>query len=190
MRKWTHSTLVKGITGIFGVTKMIANGTFSPDLTWSLTTLPWVSPFHNLSHALTSWQLISHTFSQSQTPKTFWRYSHLLPGKISIDSQLNPKKTLSFPVWLHSATICADLSLLFLFFKMTAMWCLLLQLLSHTCNYVTSNTHETHWKSFHLKIWDISQLFTHLPQITVLQHHRLQITILQHHSFTVAIVQD
>ena len=149
---------------IFRVTKMIANGTFSPDLTWSLTTLPWVSPFHNLSHALTSWQLISHTFSQSQTPKTFWRYSHLLPGKISIDSQLNPKKTLSFPVWLHSATICADLSLLFLFFKMTAMWCLLLQLLSHTCNYVTSNTHNPHWKYFPLE--NLGYLTTFYPFTT------------------------
>ena len=105
MWKWTHFTLVKGITGIFGVTKMIANGTFSPDLTWSLTTLPWVSPFHNLSHALTSWHLISHAFSQSQTPKKFWRYSHLLPGKISIDSQLNPKRTLSLRVWLHSFSL-------------------------------------------------------------------------------------
>ena len=106
------------------------SGTFSPDLTWSLTTLPWVSPFHNLLHALTSWQLISHAFSQSQTPKKFWRCSHLLPGKISIDSQLNPKRTLSLRVWLHSfslpwwplhATKCADLSLLFLFFEMTAI---------------------------------------------------------------------
>ena len=106
------------------------SGTFSPDLTWSLTTLPWVSPFYNLLHALTSWQLISHAFSQSQTPKKFWRCSHLLPGKISIDSQLNPKRTLSLRVWLHSfslpwwplhATKCADLSLLFLFFEMTAI---------------------------------------------------------------------
>ena len=106
------------------------SGTFSPDLTWSLTTLPWVSPFHNLLHALTSWQLISHAFSRSQTPKKFWRCSHLLPGKISIDSQLNPKRTLSLRVWLHSfslpwwplhATKCADLSLLFLFFEMTAI---------------------------------------------------------------------
>ena len=163
------------------------SGTFSPDLTWSLTTLPWVSPFHNLLHALTSWQLISHAFSQSQTPKKFWRCSHLLPGKISIDSQLNPKRTLSLRVWLHSfslpwwplhATKCADLSLLFLFFEMTAitepkswnwMWCLLLQLLSHTCNYVTSNTHNPHWRYFPLN--NLGHLTTFYPFTTIITSH-------------------
>ena len=33
----------------------------------SLTTLLWVSRLKDLSHALTSWQLISHAFSKSQT---------------------------------------------------------------------------------------------------------------------------
>ena len=27
--------------------------------------------------------------------------------------------------------------------------------------YVTSNTHNSCWKSFHLEIWDISRLFTY-----------------------------
>ena len=38
----------------------------------SLTNLSWVSRFQDLSHALTSWQLISHAFSKRQTPKKFW----------------------------------------------------------------------------------------------------------------------
>ena len=38
----------------------------------SLTTLSWVSQFHNQSHTLTSWQLISYTFLKIQTPKYFW----------------------------------------------------------------------------------------------------------------------
>ena len=39
----------------------------------SLTTLSWVSRFHDLYHALTNWQLISHAFPKSQTPKKFVR---------------------------------------------------------------------------------------------------------------------
>ena len=184
MWKWTHFTLVKGITSIFRVTKMIANGTFSPDLTWSLTTLPWVSPFHNLSHALTSWQLISHAFSQSRTPKKFWRCSHLLPGKISIDSKHNPKKTLSVRVRLHSFSLpwwplhatkinVQTWAYCFSFLRWPP-----LQNLNHKikrdvycCSF--SAIHVIMWlpipiiptgSTFHLKIWDISQLFTHLPQ--------------------------
>ena len=38
----------------------------------SLTTLSWVSRFHDLSYALTSCQLIFHAFSKSQTPQKIW----------------------------------------------------------------------------------------------------------------------
>ena len=31
--------------------------------------------------------------------------------------------------------------------------------------YVTSNTHNPRWKSFHLEIWDISRLFTHFSLV-------------------------
>ena len=41
-----------------------------PDLP-SLKTLSRVSQFHDLSHTLTSWELISHPFSENLTPKNF-----------------------------------------------------------------------------------------------------------------------
>ena len=69
----------------------------------SLMTLSWVSWFHNLSHTLTSWQLIRHTFLKSQTPQNFGSVGFI--SKLDtdmIDSQLNPKKTLSGHISLYS----------------------------------------------------------------------------------------
>ena len=59
----------------------------------SLTTLSSVSRFQDLSNALMSWQLISHAFSKSQTPK-IWGLQGSFPSQISIDIQLQPKKTV------------------------------------------------------------------------------------------------
>ena len=83
-------------------------------------TLWWVSWCHNVSHPLTSWQLISHAFLISQTPKNFG--TSKLDTDVSKGSQLNPKKTLCGGIWLYSfslprlaaATKSADLLFLLL----------------------------------------------------------------------------
>ena len=54
----------------------------------SPTTLSWVWRFHNLFHALTSLELISHTFSKSQTPKRFGVVGFVSKSDIKIASSI------------------------------------------------------------------------------------------------------
>ena len=71
----------------------------------------------NLSHALTSWQLVSHAFSKSPTPKNLGTIGFVskLDTDVSIDSQLIPKNVLPMgnfghlfwtSIWIHFIQGC------------------------------------------------------------------------------------
>ena len=92
----------------------------------SLTTLSWVSRFHDQPNALTSWQLISHAFLKSQTPKSLEFCSRGFVSKLDINrrpaqSKENAQRSRLITFFWPTAKAKSDMRLLM----------------------------PSHWKSFH-----------------------------------------